>query len=90
MLIACKWNVKRKGVGREMIGRGNGVGGILQEEGWELSEDDKFSVKDLRDLIDEKTLGSTRRQFATPWCKSDPKKVCFYMVAVSWEVFSTH
>nr|GEU58439.1 RNA-directed DNA polymerase, eukaryota, reverse transcriptase zinc-binding domain protein [Tanacetum cinerariifolium] len=33
---------------------------------WELSEDRKFSVKDLRDLIDEKTLGLTRRQFATP------------------------
>ncbi|GKC66598.1 hypothetical protein Tco_1099196 [Tanacetum coccineum] len=41
---------------------------------WELSEDGKFSVKDLRDLIDEKTLGSTGRQFTTPWCKSIPKK----------------
>nr|GEZ39483.1 putative RNA-directed DNA polymerase, eukaryota [Tanacetum cinerariifolium] len=33
---------------------------------WVLSEDDKFSVKDLRDLIDEKTLGYIGRQFATP------------------------
>ncbi|GJU52436.1 hypothetical protein Tco_1226150 [Tanacetum coccineum] len=41
---------------------------------WELSEDGKFSVKDLRGLIDEKTLGSTRRRSATPWCKSIPKK----------------
>ncbi|GJT56772.1 hypothetical protein Tco_0991826 [Tanacetum coccineum] len=50
---------------------------------WELSEDGKFSVKDLRDLIDEKTLGSTGRQFATPWCKSIPKKVCVFI----WRLF---
>ncbi|GJU24505.1 putative RNA-directed DNA polymerase, eukaryota, reverse transcriptase zinc-binding domain protein [Tanacetum coccineum] len=46
---------------------------------WQISEDGKFSVKDLRDLIDEKTLGSTGRQFVTPWCKSIPKKVCVFI-----------
>ncbi|GJX27464.1 reverse transcriptase domain, reverse transcriptase zinc-binding domain protein [Tanacetum coccineum] len=50
---------------------------------WELSEDDKFSVKDLRDFIDEKTLGSTGRQFPTPWCKIIPKKVCVFI----WRLF---
>ncbi|PWA64534.1 Lipase, GDSL [Artemisia annua] len=25
------------------------------------------------------TLGSTRRQFVTPWCKSIPKKVCVFI-----------
>nr|GEW86843.1 phytanoyl-CoA dioxygenase [Tanacetum cinerariifolium] len=46
---------------------------------WQISEDGKFSIKDLRDLIDEKTLGSTGRQFVTPWCKSIPKKVCVFI-----------
>ncbi|GJU88366.1 RNA-directed DNA polymerase, eukaryota, reverse transcriptase zinc-binding domain protein [Tanacetum coccineum] len=52
---------------------------ITPRGGWQISEDGKFSVKDLRDLIDEKTLGSTGRQFVTPWCKSIPKKVCVFI-----------
>ncbi|GJS77092.1 putative RNA-directed DNA polymerase, eukaryota, reverse transcriptase zinc-binding domain protein [Tanacetum coccineum] len=46
---------------------------------WKISDDGKFSVNIRRDLIDEKTLGSTRRQFVTPWCKSIPKNVCVFI-----------
>ncbi|GJS77089.1 hypothetical protein Tco_0726970 [Tanacetum coccineum] len=68
-----------KGLGGGMIGHGNDVEGSLQEEGWKISDDGKFSVNIHRDLIDEKTLGSTRRQFVTPWCKSIPKKVYVFL-----------
>ncbi|GKA59431.1 putative RNA-directed DNA polymerase [Tanacetum coccineum] len=51
---------------------------------WKISDDGKFSVKVLRDLIDEKTLGSTGRQFITPWCKSIPKKVLWKRVFGWW------
>ncbi|GKE83894.1 hypothetical protein Tco_1557636 [Tanacetum coccineum] len=34
---------------------------VMDKCRWKISEDEKFSVKVLRDLIDEKTLGSTGR-----------------------------
>ncbi|GKE95040.1 RNA-directed DNA polymerase, eukaryota, reverse transcriptase zinc-binding domain protein, partial [Tanacetum coccineum] len=56
---------------------------VMDKCRWKISDDGKFSVKVLRDLIDEKTLGSTGRQFVTPWCKRIPKKVCVFI----WQLY---
>ncbi|GJV17568.1 RNA-directed DNA polymerase, eukaryota, reverse transcriptase zinc-binding domain protein [Tanacetum coccineum] len=63
---------------------------VMDKCRWQISEDGKFSVKDLRDLIDEKTLGSTGRQFVTPWCKSIPKKICVFIWRLYHGRFPVH
>ncbi|GJQ95378.1 reverse transcriptase domain, reverse transcriptase zinc-binding domain protein [Tanacetum coccineum] len=56
---------------------------VKDKYSWALSEDDKFLVKDLRGLIDKKTLGSIGRHFISPWCKRIPKNVCVFI----WRLF---
>ncbi|GKA53824.1 ALP1-like protein isoform X1 [Tanacetum coccineum] len=82
------------GIGiRELRGRGLGdfeelmvlinffFPNMLQEDSWRWIHDDDgaFTVKKLRDLVDDKILNRTIGAQETKWCKIVPRKVCIFI-----------
>lgn len=46
---------------------------------WVLGKEGRFSVRELRGLIDDRTLRETRNRMETVWCRVVPKKVSIFI-----------
>ncbi|GJV09607.1 RNA-directed DNA polymerase, eukaryota, reverse transcriptase zinc-binding domain protein [Tanacetum coccineum] len=54
---------------------------VLQEDSWRWIHDDDgaFTVKKLREMVDDKILNRTIGAQETKWCKIVPRKVCIFI-----------